>query len=56
MATIEVEERPILRMQVWAKGLGEAAMELLSGMTSLDPKARLVFNQVLDRPYWTEDT
>lgn len=54
MAEAEVKERPMLRYTVWGQELGEAAMELLSGMTNLDPKARLTIDQVLALPYWQE--
>ncbi|CZS96161.1 uncharacterized protein RAG0_05596 [Rhynchosporium agropyri] len=54
MAKAEVEERPMLRMMVWGQELGETALEMLSGMTNLDPKARLKIDQVLALPFWQE--
>ncbi|SMR50503.1 unnamed protein product [Zymoseptoria tritici ST99CH_1A5] len=54
MAEAEVKERPILRFRLWGQELGDSAMELLSGMTNLDPKARLTMDQVLALEYWRE--
>lgn len=54
VAEAEVEERPMLRMNVWGEELGETAVELLTGMTNLDPKDRLTIEQVLDHAYWRE--
>ncbi|KJX93784.1 calcium/calmodulin dependent protein kinase [Zymoseptoria brevis] len=54
MAEAEVKDRPILRLQLWGQELGESALELLSGMTNLDPKARLTIDQVLALEYWRE--
>jgi hypothetical protein len=54
MAEAEVEERPMLRLRVWGQELGETAVDLLSRMTNLDPKARLTIDQVLAHPYWQE--
>ncbi|CAK3772217.1 Serine threonine- kinase ppk4 [Lecanosticta acicola] len=54
MAEAEVEERPMLRLRVWGQELGDKAMDMLSGMTNLDPKARLTIDQVLALPYWRE--
>ena len=54
MAETEVEERPMLRMTVWGQELGETALDMLSGMTNLDPKARLTIDQVLALPFWRE--
>jgi hypothetical protein len=42
-------------LDFWGKTLGEAALEMLSGTTSLDPRARLTIDQVLALPYWTEE-
>lgn len=54
MAEQEVEERPSLKLRVWGEDLGETAVDLLSGMTSLDPDARMTIDQVLVHPYWRE--
>ena len=54
MAEAEVKERPMLRLRVWGQELGETAMDMLSGMTNLDPNARLTIDQVLAHPYWQE--
>lgn len=54
MADAEVEERPVLRMSFWGEELGPAALDMLSGMTNLDPKARLTIDEVLAHPYWKE--
>lgn len=54
MADAEVEERPVLRMSFWGEELGSAALDMLSGMTNLDPKARLTIDEVLAHPYWKE--
>lgn len=54
MAEIEVGERPSLRFRVWGQELGATAVELLSGMTNLDPQRRITIGQVLDSSYWQE--
>ncbi|KAF2724743.1 kinase-like protein [Polychaeton citri CBS 116435] len=54
MAEAEVEERPMLRMRAWGQNLGETALDMLSRMTNLDPKARMTIDQVLAHPYWQE--
>lgn len=54
VADAEVEDRPMLRLKVWGQELGESAVEMLSGMTNLDPAARLTIDQVLALPYWQE--
>jgi hypothetical protein len=48
----EVVDRPAIRLTVWAAQLGQPAVELLSGMTNLDPNARLKIEQVLAHRYW----
>lgn len=54
MAEAELEERPMLRLRAWGQELGESALDLLSGMTNIDPKGRLTIDQVLAHPYWQE--
>jgi hypothetical protein len=54
MAEETVEEQPNLRLRVWGEELGERALDILSGMTNLDPSARLTIDQVLTHPYWQE--
>ncbi|EMF16201.1 kinase-like protein [Sphaerulina musiva SO2202] len=39
-----------------AADLGEEAIEMLSGMTNLDPRARLTIDQVLALPFWQQLT
>lgn len=54
MAEEQVEEQPNLGLRVWGEELGEMALDMLSGMTNLDPTARLAIDQVLAHPYWQE--
>lgn len=54
VAEVEVEERPTLRLNVWAQELGQTAMDMLSAMTNLDPEARPTIDEVLAFPYWRE--
>ncbi|KAI0198201.1 kinase-like protein [Astrocystis sublimbata] len=49
-----VSRQPGVRFQAWGQGLGEAGMEVISGMTSIDPSARLTINQVLAHSWWQE--
>jgi hypothetical protein len=55
LADTQAREQPFSRLDFWGKTLGEAALEMLSGTTSLDPRARLTIDQVLALPYWTEE-
>lgn len=54
MADLQVEERPGLRLGVWGKELGEKALHMLSGMTNLDPNARLTIDQMLALAFWRD--
>lgn len=45
----------LLWFAVWGKGLGPAAVNLISGMTNSDPVARLTMEQVLAHLWRTED-
>jgi hypothetical protein len=54
VADEKVEEQPNLRLRVWGEELGEMALDMLSGMTNLDPTARVTIDQVLAHPYWRE--
>ncbi|KAF1849203.1 kinase-like protein [Cucurbitaria berberidis CBS 394.84] len=54
MAEAEVQERPMLRLETWGQQLGEAAVDLLSKTTSLDPKSRSTIDQVLALPFWQD--
>ncbi|KAG4442792.1 hypothetical protein IFR05_001738 [Cadophora sp. M221] len=53
-AELAVNDQPELRFEVWGKDLGEAALEMISGMTKPDPTARLTIDQVLGSPWWQE--
>ncbi len=49
-----VKNQPELRFEVWGKELGEAALDMISGMTKPDPTARLTIDQVLGCSWWPE--
>ncbi|OIW30431.1 kinase-like protein [Coniochaeta ligniaria NRRL 30616] len=53
-ADLAVKNQPDLRFEVWGKELGEAALDMISGMTKLDPTARLDIDQVLRCSWWQE--
>ena len=44
----------LLNARKSAVELGELAVELLSGMTNLNPRARWNIERVLAHPYWLE--
>lgn len=50
-----VKDEPELKFAHWGGELGAQAVDMLLGMTALDPKARLGIEQVLAHPYWEED-
>lgn len=54
MAEEKVEKQPDLKLRVWGEELGESALDMLSGMTNLDPRARVTIDQVLAHRYWRE--
>ncbi|KAF2968160.1 hypothetical protein GQX73_g5468 [Xylaria multiplex] len=43
-AELAVKNQPELQFKVWGKELGEAALDMISGMTKPDPKARLTID------------
>lgn len=53
-AELAVNNQPELRFEVWGKELGEAALDMISGMTKPDPTARLTIDQVLGCSWWQE--
>lgn len=53
-ADAAVGEEPLMRIGAWVQDLGEEAIEMLSGMTNLDPRARLTIDQVLALPFWQQ--
>ncbi|KAK4251307.1 kinase-like protein [Corynascus novoguineensis] len=53
-AELAVKNQPELRFEVWGKELGEAALDMISGMTKPDPTARLTIDQVLRCSWWQE--
>lgn len=53
-AELAVKNQPELRFEVWGKELGEAALDMISGMTKPDPTARLTVDQVLRCSWWQE--
>ncbi|KAF1840645.1 kinase-like protein [Cucurbitaria berberidis CBS 394.84] len=55
MAEETVKEQPELRFEQWGEGLGPAALDMISGMTNLDPMARSTIDQVLTHRWWQED-
>ncbi|KAL2192951.1 kinase-like protein [Corynascus similis CBS 632.67] len=52
---LAVEDNPLLRSERLGEGLGPAAVDMISGMTRLDPAARMTMEQVLEHPWWTEE-
>jgi hypothetical protein len=50
------KDKPGLRFERWGKELGPKAFRMISGMTALDPAARLNIDQVSNDPFWEEDT
>jgi len=50
-----VKDEPGLRFERWGEELGPEALCMISGMTALDPKARLGIDQVMAHPFWLED-
>lgn len=54
IAELAVEDQPELRFEVWGKDLGEAALDMISGLTKPDPMARLTIDQVLRCSWWQE--
>ncbi|KAI1152282.1 kinase-like protein [Nemania diffusa] len=54
IAELAAKNQPELRFQVWGKELGEAALDMISGMTKPDPTARLTIDQVLRCSWWQE--
>jgi hypothetical protein len=50
-----VKDEPGLRFERWGEELGPEALRMISGMTALDPKARLNIDQIMVHPFWDED-
>jgi hypothetical protein len=53
-AELLVKDRTELRFEMWGEDLGEAALDMISGMTKPDPTARLTIDQVLGCSWWQE--
>jgi len=53
-AELAVKSQPELRFEVWGAELGEAALDMISGMTKMDPMARLSIDHVLRCSWWQE--
>lgn len=51
-----LKDDPGLKFERWGQDLGPEAVHMISGMTALDPKVRLTIEQVLDSPFWDEDS
>jgi serine/threonine protein kinase len=51
-----VEEEPNLKFEAWGAEIGPDALDMISGMMSMDPTARLTMNQVLAHRCWVETT
>lgn len=47
-----VKEQPELRFEQWGSELGPKAQNMISGMTNLDPLARITIEQVLAHEWW----
>lgn len=50
-----VKDEPGLKFEQWGEELGPEALRMISGMTALDPKARLNVDQIMVHPFWEED-
>jgi hypothetical protein len=50
-----VKDEPGLRFERWGEELGPEALCMISGMTALDPEARIGIDQVMAHPFWLED-
>jgi hypothetical protein len=55
IADAMLRDEPSLRFERWGEELGPEAIRMISGMTALDPKARLSIDQVLNDTFWKED-
>lgn len=55
IANHAVDEEPGLRFEQWGVELGPEALHMFSGMTNLDPMARLTIQQILEHPFWEDD-
>lgn len=49
-----IKEQPELKFEWWGRDLGPEAMNMISGMTNLDPTARTTIDQVLLHEWWQE--
>ncbi|CAK1356851.1 unnamed protein product [Cercospora beticola] len=54
VAEKEVAARPGLRFEIWGDQTGKTYVDLIAGMTNLDPKTRSRIDEVLAHPYWKE--
>ncbi|PPJ51631.1 hypothetical protein CBER1_08836 [Cercospora berteroae] len=54
VAEAEVAEQPEARLKIWGESYGKVALDCLSGMTNLDPKARLKIDEVVAHGIWQE--
>lgn len=55
IADVMVTDEPGLRFERWGEELGPEALRMISGMTALDPKARLNIDQIMMHPFWEGD-
>lgn len=56
MAELSVKDEPLRRFDRWGVDLGPEAQDMISGVTKIDPAARLTIEQVLAHPWWREDS
>ena len=56
MAEEQVKEHPEKRFRQWGKDLGPESLDMIGGMTNLDPMARITIDQVLAHRFWQEST
>jgi hypothetical protein len=55
IADAMVKDEPGLRFERWGEELGSEALRMISGMTALDPEARLGIDQIMAHPFWLGD-
>lgn len=54
VADLAAKDQPELRFTWWSQELGAAAQDIISGMTNLDPAARITIDHILSHRWWQE--
>jgi serine/threonine protein kinase len=55
-ATQTYETQPDRRLTNWGQDLGPTALDIIGRMTSLDPAARPTIHEVLEHPWWQDES